>query len=347
MPTWTVSEVAARLGGVCEGSEDAPITGIAGIRDAQPGDLSFVSNPRYAAEAAASQATALLVPEAWNRPTPCTLIRVPNADEAFARAVEWFAPPVYVPAPGVHPTAVISAEATVGASVHIGPHVVIEAGARIGDRTMLEAGVYVGSDVMIGEDTRLYPQVSVRERCRIGSRVILHNGVVIGSDGFGYSVDAKGVRTKIPQVGVVWIGDDVEIGANSTVDRARFGKTIIGRGVKIDNLVQIGHNAVIGDHTVIVAQVGIAGSATLGSRVVVAGQVGIAGHLFVGDGAMIGAQSGVANNVPAGAFMLGSPAWPAEDTARVLAVMHRLPDLKKRLLELERALAALSPKPAT
>lgn len=347
MPSWTVSEVAARLGGVCEGSDDAPITGIAGIRDAQPGDLSFVSNPRYAAEAASSQATALLVPEAWNRPSPCTLIRVPNADAAFAQAVEWFAPPVYVPAPGIHASAVISPGAAVGREVHVGPHTVIESGAKIGDRVILEAGVYVGPDVEIGEGTRLYPHVSVRERCRIGCRVILHNGVVIGSDGFGYTVDTKGVRTKIPQVGAVWIGDDVEIGANTTVDRARFGKTIIGRGVKIDNLVQIGHNAVIGDHTVIVAQVGVAGSATLGSRVVVAGQVGIAGHLFVGDGAMIGAQSGVVNNVPAGAFMLGSPAWPAEDTARVLAVMHRLPDLKKRLLELERALSALSPKPAS
>lgn len=317
------------------------ISGIAGIRDAQPGDLTFVSNPKYAADVAATRATAILVPEKWDRPAPCIVIRVANADAAFARAVEWFAPPPYCPGPGIHPSAVIAPDVQVGTGVHIGPHVVIEAGARIGNRAVIQAGAYVGPGAVIGDDTRLYPLSSVRERCVIGCRVILHNGCVIGSDGFGYTVDAQGVRTKIPQVGIVSVGDDAEIGANTTVDRARFGKTIIGRGVKIDNLVQIAHNVVVGDHAVIVAQVGIAGSSTIGPRAMLAGQVGIAGHIHVGEGAVIMAQSGVSNSVPAGAFVLGSPAWPAEHTARVIAVMNRLPELKKRLLEIEKQL----PKP--
>lgn len=337
----TVAEIAAQLKGAVEGDESARITGIAGIRDAQPGDLTFVSNPKYAADVAATRATAILVPEGWDRPAPCIIIRVANADAAFAQSVEWFTPPPYRPGPGIHPTAVIAPDARIGADVHIGPHAVIESGARIGNRAIIQAGAYVGPGAVIGDDTRLYPLSSVRERCEIGCRTILHNGCVIGSDGFGYTVDAQGVRTKIPQVGIVTVGDDVEIGANSTVDRARFGKTIIGKGTKIDNLVQIGHNVVIGEHAVLCGQVGIAGSTSVGSRVMLAGQVGLAGHIHIGEGAVIGAQSGVSNSVPAGAFVLGSPAWPAEHTARVFAVMHRLPELKKRLLDLEKLL----PKP--
>ena len=333
--TMTVSEIARRLQGVCDSETDPIITGIAGIRDALPGDLTFVSNPKYAADVAATRATAVLVPQGWDRPAPCVMIRVMNADAAFAQAVEWFAPPPYRPAPGIHPTAVIATDAVIGQDAHVGPHAVIEAGARLGDRVVIEAGAYVGPQVTIGDDTRMYPLSSVRERCVIGRRVILHNGAVVGSDGFGYTVDAQGVRTKIPQVGIVTVGDDVEIGANSAVDRARFGKTIIGRGVKIDNLVQVGHNVVIGDHAVLCGQAGIAGSTSIGARVVLAGQVGVAGHIHIGEGAVIGAQSGVSNSVPPGAFMLGSPAWPAEHSARVFAVMHRLPDLKKRVLELE------------
>ncbi|MBP7274893.1 MAG: UDP-3-O-(3-hydroxymyristoyl)glucosamine N-acyltransferase [Kiritimatiellae bacterium] len=332
------SEIAQRLQGALDSETDPIITGIAGIRDAMPGDLTFVSNPRYASDVAATRASAVLVPQGWDRPAPCAVIRVANPDVAFAQAVPWFAPPPYRPAPGIHPTAIIAVDAVIGQDAHVGPHAVIEAGARLGDRVVIEAGAYVGPMAILGEDTRMYPHSSVRERCVIGRRVILHNGAVIGSDGFGYTVDAQGVRTKIPQVGIVVVGDDVEIGANSTVDRARFGKTIIGRGVKIDNLVQIGHNVVIGDHSVLCGLVGIAGSTSVGARVVLAGQVGVAGHIHIGEGAVIGAQSGVSNSVPAGAFMLGSPAWPAEHSARVFAVMHHLPELKKRVLDLEQRL---------
>ncbi len=336
-----VSEVAERLGAVCEGPEDVVITGVAGVRDAHPGEVTFLANPKYAADAASTRASAIIVPMAWDRPCHATLIRVENPDAAFARVVEWFAPAPVRPVPGVHPTAVVAPDVRLGAEVSIGPYCVIEPGARIGARTTLMAGVYVGHEAEIGDDGLLYPHVSLRERVKIGHRVILHNGVVIGSDGFGYTVNAEGVRTKIPQVGTVVVGDDVEIGANTTVDRARFGKTVIGRGVKIDNLVQIAHNVFIGDHAVIVAQVGIAGSTTIGSRVVLAGQVGVSGHLVIGEGTIVGAQSGVSKSLPPGGYYLGSPAQPHEKTMRALAHLQRLPEWKKTIDQMAERLARL------
>lgn len=353
MTTLTVSEIAARLGGFYEGSGECPIHGIAGIRDAGPGEITFVSNPRYAADVAATQASAVIVPQAWDRGVPSNMIRVADADKAFAQVVEWFMRPMPRPAPGVHPSAVVASSAAVGAGVHVGPNAVIGEQAKIGARTVISAGCVVGAEVQIGEDCLLYPLSSIRERCHLGNRVILHNGSVIGSDGFGYSVDAKGVRTKIPQLGIVWIDDDVEIGANTTVDRARFGKTVIGKGVKIDNLAQIAHNVVIGEHAVIVAQCGISGSTSIGARAVLAGQSGIVGHIRIGEGAVIAAQSGVSNDVEPGAYMLGSPAKPAEQMARIYAVIQKLPEIKKRLAELEKRIAATDvarpavPGPAT
>ncbi len=337
----TLAELARHLGGELEGDGTVVVHGVAGIRDAQPGEITFVANPRYAPLVATTRASAVIVARAWDRPAGTALIRVDDPDRAFTEAAALFAPPPPPDPEGIHPTAVIAPTARLGRDVRVGPYVVIEDGAEVGDRTVLMAHVYVGHEVRIGPDCRIYPHVSIRERCQIGARVILHNGTVIGSDGFGYTVDAQGVRHKIPQLGIVVIGDDAELGANVTVDRARFGKTVIGRGVKIDNLVQIGHNVVIGDHSVIVAQVGIAGSTTIGSKVILAGQVGISGHIEIGDGAIIGAQSGVTKDVPPGAIMLGAPAVPMDRFKRINAYMMRLPEFRKQLDELQRRVAAL------
>ncbi len=342
----TLAELAQRLNAQWEGGGEVLIRGVAGLAEAREGDLSFVSNPKYAASVAASKASAVIVGRDWARPCPAALLRVAEPDVAFALAAAMFAPPPPPVERGVHPTAVVSPEAQLGPEVGIGPHVVIEAGARIGARTVVLAGGYIGHGCVVGEDSFLYPHVSLRERCVLGNRVILHNGVVVGSDGFGYSVDKAGVRTKIPQSGVVVIGDDVEIGANTTIDRARFGTTRIGNGVKIDNLVQIGHNVVLGDHVVIVAQVGVAGSSEIGPRAILAGQVGVAGHVTVGAGAVVGAQSGVPNDIPPGVFVVGSPPVPRMEFARNLANVSRLPQLKARVAELEKRLAELEKKAA-
>ncbi len=343
----TVEALAGMLGGACEGDGSPIIHGVAGIRDAGPGEIAFVANLRYAGDVATTRASAVIVAKAWDRPSPAALIRVENPDAAFARAAALFAPPPIPDVPGVHPTAVIAPDAELGEGVSIGPCVVVEPRARIGARTVLKAQVYVGHEAVIGEDCRIYPHVSIRERCHIGARVILHNGTVVGSDGFGYTADAKGVRTKIPQLGIVVIGDDAELGANVTVDRARFGKTVIGQGAKIDNLVQIAHNVVIGDHVVIVAQVGIAGSSTIGPHAVLAGQVGVSGHLDIGAGAIIGAQSGVSKDVPAGAMMFGSPAMPMDRAKRIHAYTMRLPEMREQLGDLLKRVAALEARPSS
>lgn len=334
-------EAAQLVGGDLEGDGDLVLTGLAGIREAKPGELSFVANSRYAAAVAATRAGAVIVSRDWNRPAPCALIRVDQPDRAFARIAERFAPPPIVPPPGVHPAAVVAPDAELGEGASIGPHCVLEPGCRVGAGSVLFAGVYVGHESRIGEQTRLYPLVSIRERCRIGSRCIVHNGAVIGSDGFGYTVEEDGSRSKIPQIGIVVIGDDVEIGANVTIDRARFGQTYVGHGVKIDNLVQIAHNVTIGDHAVIVAQVGISGSTSIGARAVLAGQAGVAGHLHVGDGAIVGAQSGVTKSIPPGAFVSGYPAAPHEKATRIHALTMRLPEWRERLARLEERLGRL------
>jgi UDP-3-O-[3-hydroxymyristoyl] glucosamine N-acyltransferase len=333
--------VAERIGAALEGDGDIEITGVAGVREARPGELTFVAHPRYATAAAQTRASAVLVASDWNRPLPCALLRADRPDEAFSRAADLFAPPPVRPPPGIHPTALVAPDARLGEEVRVGPFCVIESGAEIGDRTMLFAQGYIGPEAQIGPDSLLYPHVTIRERCRIGARAILHSGVVIGADGFGYVEEPNGVRRKIPQIGIVQIGDDVEIGANTTIDRARVGRTVIGNGVKIDNLVMIAHNVIIGDHAVIVAQAGIAGSATIGARAVLAGQVGIAGHLTIGEGAIVGAQSGVSKNVPPGAFVFGYPAGPMDKVSRAHAHLMRLDEWRRRLDTLEKKVARL------
>jgi UDP-3-O-[3-hydroxymyristoyl] glucosamine N-acyltransferase len=337
----TLAEIAARLGAAVEGDTSLVIVGVAGVRDGGPGEIAFVSQERYAADAAASRVSALIVGMDWNKPLPCAVLRVDKPEAAFTQVAQWFARPAPTQEPGVHSSAVVSRTAVLGRDVRVGPHAIVEADAELADRVVVGAQCYVGHGVKIGADTRLYPQVSIREFCIIGERCILHNGTVVGSDGFGYDVDPQGARHKIQQIGIVVIGNDVEIGANVTIDRARFGKTRIGNGVKIDNLVQIAHNVVIGDHAVVVAQAGVAGSTIIGSKAVLAGQAGIAGHLVVGEGAIVGAQGGVTKDIPPGAYVTGYPATPHKEAAEMHAHLKRLPQLKARVAELEKRLADL------
>lgn len=334
-------DLAERVGATLEGDGEAEITGVAGLREARPGEISFVARASYAAAAGHTRASALFVPPNWSGTAPCALLRVADPEAAIARAAEWLTPPPYRPSPGIHPTAVVARDVRLGEQVAVGAHCVIEAGATIGDRTVLFPGCYIGPGAVIGPDCLLHAHVSIRERCRIGARTILHNGVVVGSDGFGYTADAAGVRRKIPQLGIVEIGDDVEIGANTTIDRARFGRTIIGNGVKVDNLVQIAHNVIIGDHAVIVAQAGIAGSAEIGARAVLAGQAGIAGHLTIGEGAVVGPQAGVTRDVPPGAQVLGSPAAPMMEFLKAQAYTLKLAEFRQRLALLEQRVKKL------
>lgn len=339
----TAGEIARRLGGRAEGNPEAIISGLAGIREAGEGDLAFVANARYISAAAATKAAAVIVTEDWNRPCSATLIRVKNPDKAFAEAAQWFAPPSVMLQPGIHPTAIVAESAKLGKDVFIGPYCVIEPDTVIGDHSIIYAHCYIGHGTVIGHECKLYPQVTIREYARIGDRVIIHNGTVIGSDGFGYTQDGA-VRKKIQQTGIVVIGNDVEIGANVTIDRARFGQTRIGNGVKMDNLIHIAHNVTIGENCVIIAQVGISGSTAIGDRTILAGQVGITGHLVIGSDVIAGAQCGITKDVPSGAFILGSPAISHEKFVKSHAHLMRLSELKEKIMLMEERLCKLEQK---
>lgn len=336
----SVAEIARRLGGRVEGNAEALITGLAGIREAGQGDLSFIANSRYVPAAAVTKATAVIVAEDWNRPCSAALIRVKTPDKAFAETAQWFAPPPVIFQPGVHPAAIVADSAKLGKDVFIGPHCVIEPDVVVGDRCIIYAGCYIGHGALIGEDCKFYPQVTIREYTRIGKRTIIHSGTVVGSDGFGY-VQEGAIRKKIPQIGIVVIGDDVEIGANVAIDRARFGQTRIGNGVKMDNLIQVAHNVTIGDNCVIIAQVGISGSTSIGERTILAGQVGIVGHLVIGPDVKVFAQAGVAKDIPPGAAVLGSPAVAYEKFVKTHAHLMRLPELKEKITLMEERLVKL------
>ena len=348
MPVLTTGELAAKLGAVIEGDPAEVLHGVADLRSARAGQVSFAGNPKYLPEVANSAATAVIVPkEAVIPASKPVLLRVANADAAFAATCAIFAPPPVVLPRGVHPQALVAPGARLGPDVSIGAFAVVEAGAEIGAGTTLYPQTYVGHGAKLGQNCLLYPFASVRERCLLGDRVILHNGAVIGSDGFGYTVDAQGVRTKIPQTGIVVLEDDVEIGANTTVDRARFGETRVGKGTKVDNLVQIAHNCIIGEHSVLCGQVGMAGTTTLGKHVICAGQVGLAGHIKIGDGAVIGAQAGVAKDMAGGQMYLGSPAVPRLEFGKSLAHVAGLPKVKEQLKGREARLAALETRAGT
>ena len=282
-----LEELARLLGGRVMGDGKTALRGVNGLKEAGPGEIAFLANPKYAPLLASTRASAVIVAEGIDAPLPSIVVR--NPDQAFAPAAQHFQGAPHKPPPGIHPSAAVSSRASVGKNVAIGACTVVEDGAILGDCAVLFPQVYVGREARIGADSILYPQVVVRERCQVGARVILHSGVVVGSDGFGYATE-KGVHHKIPQVGIVVVEDDVEIGANTALDRARFGKTVIGRGTKIDNLVQIGHNVVVGEGCLIVAQAGVSGSTKLGRNVILGGQAGLAGHLELGDGVMLTAR---------------------------------------------------------
>jgi UDP-3-O-[3-hydroxymyristoyl] glucosamine N-acyltransferase len=337
----TLDELARLVGGKVTGDGKTVIRAVNGIREAGPGDITFLANSKYAPLLATTRASAVIVADGTSVPIPALSVR--NPDLAFGKVAEHLNGAAGRPPAGVHPSAVVSPKATIGKNVSIGAGTVVEDGASIGDNSVLHAQVYVGADAVIGPDALIYPQVVVRERCCIGARVILHSGTVIGSDGFGYATD-KGVHHKIPQVGIVVVEDDVELGANVTVDRARFGRTVIGRGTKIDNLVQIGHNVVLGQGCLLVSQAGIAGSTRLGNYVVMAGQSGLIGHLDIGDGAIITAQSGLTKDVPAGAVMSGSPASDRRTHLKELAALSKLPEALQEIRKLRQEIEELRKK---
>lgn len=328
-----LSELAARIGARLAG-DDAVVTGIAPIESAGPGQVTFLANPRYARFARDSGASGIIARDVVDGARAAFLISE-NPYHAFACAVEAFHPPAR-PAPGVSPMAFVHREARLGRDVTVAPFAVVEEGASVGDRTVLFHGAVVGRGASVGDDCRLHPHVTLYEGVSVGSRVILHAGCVIGSDGFGFAPAPGGYR-KIPQVGTVEIGDDVEIGANTTIDRAALGVTRIGRGTKLDNLVQVGHNVEIGGDTVIAAQAGISGSCRIGSGCMIGGQAGLAGHLEVEDGIMLGAKCGVAGSLRAadGRVWSGIPVMPHPVWLRMSSLLPKLPELFRRVRRLE------------
>src|SRR5277367_2689827 len=329
----TASEIAKYLEGEVVGDDHAVLNGFAPADRAQAGDLTFAENEIFFSRAEQSAATAIIADERFSS-SKKILIRVPNARIAFAKALTLFFPEPKFPA-GIHPTAVIASSAKIDATAHIGPHCVVGERVQIGARSVLQSGNSVGDDSKLAEDVNIFPNVTIYPRTEIGHRVRIHAGTVIGSDGYGYVLDS-GVHRKVPQIGNVIIHDDVEIGPNVTVDRGALGATVIGKGTKIDNLVQIAHNVEIGEHCLIIAQVGIAGSSKLGNYVVLAGQAGIGGHLKIGNQVTVGAQSGVMTDIPDGGKWLGAPAQPDRDFKRQVIAIQRLPDLLKRAAALEK-----------
>lgn len=334
----TLGELARRLGVELRGNPDLRISGVAQLEDATRSEISFVAGPRYARLARQTAAGALIVPpgmEDLEKP----LLVSSNPYLAFARVISLFFEKPRG-ALGVSPKAHLGDGVRLGQEVCIHALAYVGDGAILGDRVILHGGVHVGAGVEIGDDTFIYPNVTILDRCILGKRVIIHSGTVVGSDGFGFAQDGSR-HVKIPQVGTVRIDDDVEIGANCTIDRATLGTTWIQRGVKIDNLVQVAHNVVVGEDSIIVAQVGISGSVQIGKNVILAGQVGVVGHVEIGDGARVGAQSGIAQSVPAGQVVSGSPAIHHQDWLRNCHMIRRLPEWRKRLMEVEKRLAAL------
>ncbi len=324
-------EIAKLLNGEIIGDPDIVISGVAGISDAAEGDITFLSSAKLIKECSESKAACVIVKDQIPDIKKAQL-KVPNPQYAFARLLEYFYVKPLIPS-GISDKAYVSDKAQIGKDVSICPLVFISDGVSIGDRTTIYPGVFIGENSSIGDECIIYPNATIREKIKIGSRVIIHPGAVIGSDGFGY-VFEKGVHYKIPQVGGIILGDDVEIGANVTIDRATTGNTVIGKGTKIDNLVQIAHNVKIGENSIIVSQVGIAGSAEIGNYVVMGGQVGIADHARIDDGCMIGAQSGVMGHLEKGIYS-GSPVIPHRDWLKAISIFAKLPELNKKIKELE------------
>jgi len=336
-----LSELAAQLGCTLRGDGSLDVRRVAGIETAGPGDLTFLANPRYLPHLQTTRATAVIVSPEVETQRACLLSRNPYL--AYARAATLLHP-AERPAPGVHASAQVDPTARLGDGVHVGALAVVGPGVRVGARSVLHPQVVLYPGVELGEDCVLHSGVQVRERCRLGDRVVVQNGAVIGGDGFGFARDEQGRYQKIPQVGIVVIEDDVEIGALVAIDRAALHETRIGRGSKLDNLVQIGHSVTIGEDTVLAGQVGVAGSTRIGKRVMLAGQVGVAGPLTIGDGVIATAQTGIPNSVEEKTIVSGYPAIENRAWLKSSAVFPRLPELMRRLRELERRLEELAPK---
>ncbi len=330
--TRTIAEIAALVRGEVIGDGAVQITGLSSADRAREGDLTFAENEKYFAAADKTPAAAIIVSKPFAAANK-VLIRVANVRVAVAQAL-----PVFFPLrpyeKGIHPSATIHETAQIDPTAHIGPHCVIDAGVRVGPKTVLMGGNHIGADCQLGEEVWLYPQVVLYSSTRIGNRVAIHAGTVIGSDGYGYAFDS-GRHRKVLQVGNVIIEDDVEIGANSAIDRAAFGSTVIGAGTKIDNLVHVAHNVVMGKHCLVMGQVGFAGSTQLGDYCVIASQSGIAGHLKLGRQSTVGAKSGVMRDVSDGQTVLGIPAMPHNQTKRQWISVQQLPEMLSRLRELE------------
>jgi UDP-3-O-[3-hydroxymyristoyl] glucosamine N-acyltransferase len=331
-------ELAEWVGGTVIGDGEVEISGVAAIEEAKPGEITFIANPKYVSKLNETHASAVIVSTEItqaNRPLLLTL----NPYLAFARIFSLYSQKTVEPK-GVDPRAWVGSTAELGKDLTIYPFVYVGERCRIEDRVTLYPGVHVGEDCSVGEDSILYPNVSIYPKTVIGKRVILHSGVVVGSDGFGYAKEGR-KNVKVPQVGRVEIEDDVEIGANTTIDRGTLGCSIIRRGVKIDNLVQIAHNVVIGEDSIVVAQVGISGSTTVGSNVTLAGQAGLVGHIHVGDNVMVGGQSGVSHDLPPNSVYTGSPAIPHRDYLKMAMTLPKVPEMRRTLAEIERRLIKL------
>lgn len=337
-----LSEIAQRIQCRMVSNQDIDIIRVAGIEEARPGDLTFVANRKYIKHIKDTQASAIILGEEMPE-VPLPSLRSSNPYLAFAYALELFHQPL-VPRKGIHPTAAVAADATMGPDASIGAFAVIGAGCRLGARVVLHPHAVLYPGVVLGDDVVVHSHAVIRESCSLGNRVIIQNGAVVGGDGFGFAPTEDGTYYKIMQAGGVTIEDDVEIGANAAIDRAAVGNTVIGRGSKIDNLVQIGHGSRVGENCVLAAQTGLAGSSRLGRGVRAGGQVGFAGHLEVGDGATFTAQTGVPHDVPAGALMSGYPAVENTTWLRCSAAILKLPDLIRKVRDLEKALADLKPE---
>jgi len=339
------SELAARLGGVLEG-EDVEIAACAGLEESRPGDLSFCKDSKHVPLVQSTKASAILLPPDWTHGAPCSIIRVEDPNRACMAAAELFAPPPPVRAPGVHPSAIVDPSVKLGEGVHVGAFTVIEKGAVVGDGCIIEAQVFIGEGCVIGAGSHIYPQVTLREGTKLGRGVILHCGVRLGGDGYGYNTTLEnGVPKieKIPQLGVVELADFVEIGSNTTIDRARIGRTYIGPHTKIDNLVQIGHNVKVAGYSGIIAQAGVAGSTQIGTGCLIWAQAGISGHIKIEDGVQVGPQAGVPQSVESSKkYVLGSPAVTMKEFAAVTLAPKMIAKTRAELKELKAQVAALA-----
>ena len=340
------SELALKLGGRLEG-DDVEIVACAGLEEARGGDLSFCKDVKHVALVRTTQASAVLLPEDWTQEVPCSVIRVEDPNRACMEAAEIFAPPTPVRKPGVHPTAIVDESVKLGEGVHVGAYSIIEAGTEIGDGAIVDAQVFIGENCKVGANTRIYPQVTLREGTIVGKDCIIHCGVRLGGDGYGFNngrrEDGSVYIEKIPQLGIVEIGDGVEIGSNTTIDRARIGRTYIGPMTKIDNLVQIGHNVKVKGYSGLIAQSGVAGSTEIGYGCLIWAQAGISGHIKIADGVQVGPQSGVPQSVTEpGRYVIGSPATSLKEVAAISLAPKMISKLKQEVKALRKDVDAIA-----